>query len=530
MTANRGHPRTGDPTAGSARQTEGRIKALGAIVMAAGLGKRMRSKLAKVLHPVAGRPMVLYGVELAERLASEGVAVVVGHQGDQVKGVIEARGPSAAGISRTFIVEQKEQLGTGHAVMQARTVFSRERGGPAERYVILNGDTPLLKESTVRDLVRLHETERATVTMLTAVLDNPTGYGRVVRKQAGGRSARQGGMVLRIVEDRDSTDSESRIQEINVGTYVVDGPFLFEALERLKPQNAQKEYYLTDIVALAVKRGLRVAAIATREAEEGLGINTREQLATAERVMRQQLCTHWMQAGVTLQDPATTWIDADVKIGQDTVLHPHVTLEGQTSIGEGCVIRSHTRISDSRLGHRVAVHDCCVIRDVRLEDDTSVGPFAHLRPGTVVRRSAKVGNFVEMKKTELGEGSKANHLSYLGDARIGKGVNIGAGTITCNYDGSRKHETVIEDEVFVGSDTQLIAPVTVGRGAVIAAGSTVTENVPADALAIARALQVNNPGWAARRRALPPAGPSPAGGRQDARGDGSVRGKKGEKG
>src|SRR5207249_4553874 len=216
--------------------------------------------------------------------------------------------------------------------------------------------------------------------------------------------------------------------------------------------------------------------------------------------------------------------------GQDTVLHPHVTLERQTIIGEGCMIRSHTRISDSRLGHRVAVHDCCVIRDVRLEDDTSVGPFAHLRPGTVVRRSAKVGNFVEMKKTELGEGSKANHLSYLGDARIGKGVNIGAGTITCNYDGSRKHETVIEDEVFVGSDTQLIAPVTVGRGAVIAAGWTVTENVAADALAIARGLEVNNPGWAARRRALPPAGPSLAGGRQDARGDGSVRGKKGEKG
>ncbi|MGH7204902.1 MAG: bifunctional UDP-N-acetylglucosamine diphosphorylase/glucosamine-1-phosphate N-acetyltransferase GlmU, partial [Nitrospiraceae bacterium] len=342
------------------------IKGLGAIVMAAGLGKRMRSKLVKVLHPVADRPMVLYGVELAERLASEGVAVVVGHQGDQVKALIEARGASAAGTSRTFVVEQKEQLGTGHAVMQARTVFARECGGPAERYVILNGDTPLLKESTVRNLVRLHETEGATVTLLTAVLEDPTGYGRVVRKQAGGRGGRQGGMVLRIVENCDATDTESRIQEINVGTYVVDGPFLFEALERLKPQNAQKEYYLTDIVALAVKRGFRVAAMATREAEEGLGINTREQLATAERVVRQQLCARWMQAGVTLQDPATTWIDADVKIGQDTVLHPHVTLEGQTIIGEGCVIRSHTRISDSRLGHRVAVHDCCVIRDARL--------------------------------------------------------------------------------------------------------------------------------------------------------------------
>ena len=529
MTVKRAHQRTGDSAAGAAKQMEGRIKALGAIVMAAGLGNRMRSKLVKVLHPVAGRPMVLYGVELAERLAGEGMAVVIGHQGEQVKALLEAHGAATTRTPRTFIVEQKEQLGTGHAVMQARAVFLREWGGPAERYVILNGDTPLLRESTVRELVRLHEREGATVTLLTTVLEEPNGYGRVVRKQSRERGGRQGETVLRIVEDRDATDTESRIQEINVGTYVVDGPFLFEALEKLKPHNAQREYYLTDIVALAVKRGLRVVAMATRVAEEGLGINTREQLATAERVVRQQICARWMEAGVTLQDPATTWIDADVKIGQDTVLHPHVTLEGQTIIGEGCVIRSHTRVSDSRLGHRVTVLDCCVIRDAHLEDDTVIGPFAHLRPGVVLRRSAKVGNFVEMKKTELGEGSKANHLSYLGDTRIGKGVNIGAGTITCNYDGSRKHATVIEDEVFVGSDTQLIAPVTVGRGAVIAAGSTVTENVPADALAIARAVQVNNPGWAARRRALPPAGPSPARERQEARGNGSVRGKKGEK-
>jgi len=278
---------------------------------------------------------------------------------------------------------------------------------------------------------------------------------------------------------------------------------LFEVLDKLQPQNAQKEYYLTDIVGLAVERGLRVSAMATRQAEEGLGINTRRQLAEAERVLRRQICARWMENGVTLRDPATTSIDADVEIGQDTVLSPHVTLEGRTTIGEDCQVRSHTRIADSVLGHRVVVQDSCVIREARLEDDTMVGPFAHLRPGAVIRRTAKVGNFVEMKKAELGEGSKANHLSYLGDARIGKGVNIGAGTITCNYDGIRKHETVIEDEVFVGSDTQLIAPITVGRGAVIAAGSTLTDDVPADALAIARAEQVNRPGWAVRRRALP---------------------------
>jgi bifunctional UDP-N-acetylglucosamine pyrophosphorylase/glucosamine-1-phosphate N-acetyltransferase len=240
----------------------------------------------------------------------------------------------------------------------------------------------------------------------------------------------------------------------------------------------------------------------TRDPAEGLGINTRQQLAAAERTLYERICARWMEEGVTIRNPATTSIDADVVVGRDTVLYPHVTLEGRTVIGEDCVVRSYTRITDSVLGNRVAVQESCVMREARLEDNTSVGPFAHLRPGSVVRRAAKVGNFVEMKKAELGEGSKANHLSYLGDARIGKGVNIGAGTITCNYDGERKHETVIEDDVFVGSDTQLIAPVTVGRGALIAAGSTVTEDVPPDALAIARALQVNRPGWAARRRAL----------------------------
>ena len=515
------------------------IKGLGAIVMAAGLGKRMRSKLAKVLHPVAGRPMVLYAVELAERLAGEGVAVVVGYQGEQVKAVIEAycaANPGLGGVrgyaerekgltahvkNRTsppppiLIAEQVQRLGTGHAVMQARTAFARARGGPATAYVILNGDTPLLTEATVRDLLRLHETEKAAVTLLTAMLQEPEGYGRIVRGRQGGKDERDG-QVIRVVEDRDATAAESRLQEVNVGTYVVDGPFLVEALDKLQPQNAQREYYLTDIVALAVERGLRVSAMVARDADEGRGVNTRQQLAAMERLVRQQICTRWMQAGVTLRDPATTSIDADVEVGQDTVLYPHVTLEGRTVIGEDCVVRSHTRITGSLLGHRVVVQDCCVIREARLEDDTVVGPFAHLRPGTVVRRAAKVGNFVEMKKADLGEGSKANHLSYLGDARIGKGVNIGAGTITCNYDGVRKHETVIEDDVFVGSDTQLIAPITVGRGAVVGAGSTLTDDVPADALAIARAEQVNRPGWAARRRAMFATDTSPARGKPPA--------------
>jgi len=495
------------------------VPGLGAIVMAAGLGKRMKSKLAKVLHPVAGRPMVLYAVELADRLAGGGIAVVVGYQGAQVKAVIEerwARASSPGGVRGTaqrergvtahvknrvlqpppiLIVEQKEQRGTGHAVMQARAAFARARGGPASAYVILNGDTPLLTDETVHDLLKLHEAERAAVTLLTAVLDDPSGYGRVVRDDDDRR-------VRRIVEDRDVTQTEARLHEVNVGTYVVDGSFLFEALDKLEPQNEQKEYYLTDIVGLAVERGLKVSAMAARDAEECLGINTRRQLAVAENVVRRQLCDRWMEAGVTLHDPATTYLDADVEIGKDTVLYPHVALEGKTRIGEDCVIRSYSRITDSLLGHRVVVQDSCMIREARLDDDSTAGPFAHLRPGTVLRRAAKVGNFVEMKKADLGEGAKANHLSYLGDAKIGRGVNIGAGTITCNYDGVRKHETVIEDEVFIGSDSQLIAPVTVGRGAVVAAGSTITNDVPADALAVARSMQVNRPGWAARRRVM----------------------------
>jgi bifunctional UDP-N-acetylglucosamine pyrophosphorylase/glucosamine-1-phosphate N-acetyltransferase len=386
--------------------------------------------------------------------------------------------------------------------MQARTALLRAYGRPAETYVILNADTPLLTEATIRALVRLHETDGATVTILTTILHDPAGYGRVVRRREPGEQDLDG-RVVRIVEDRDAVGPEALLREINVGTYVVNGPFLFEALDKLETKNAQQEYYLTDIVALAVARGLRVSALLVENPDEGLGINSRRQLAAAERAVRQQLCAQWMDAGVTILDPPTTAIGAEVQIGRDTVLHPHVALEGRTTIGEDCVLRSHVRISDSSLGHRVMVQDCCVIQESRLEDDAAVGPFAHLRPGSVVRRSAKVGNFVEMKKTDLGEGSKANHLSYLGDAKIGKRVNVGAGTITCNYDGIRKHDTVIEDDVFIGSDSQFVAPVTVGRGAVVAAGTTVTADVPVDGLAIARTPQVNRPGWAARRRALP---------------------------
>jgi len=474
---------------------QGKIAGLAVVVMAAGLGKRMRSNQAKVLHPVAGQAMVLYSVGLGLRVAGDRVAVVVGHQADLVRQVI-GHATSGKSGSSVAIVEQRERLGTGHAVLQSRPVFAVGKRGAPSRYLILNGDTPLLQEKTVRELLRVHDAERATVTILTAVLEDACGYGRVVRAH----SAERG--VSRIVEDRDANAEEQAIHEINVGTYVVDGEFLFSALEKLDPGNAQGEYYLTDIIHCAEHSGQRVAAVVLDNPDEGLGVNTRRQLAVAEQVVRQQIRDRWLDAGVTMIDPASTWIDAAVTIGRDTVLYPNVTLEGTTVIGEDCVLRSSTRLTDCVVGNGVEILDHCVCADSHMEDDSHLGPFAHLRPGVVVRKKAKVGNFVEMKKTDLGEGSKANHLSYLGDAKIGKGVNIGAGTITCNYDGARKFQTVIGDGVFLGSDTQLIAPVTVGAGAIIAAGTTVTEDVPADALVIGRVPQVNRAGWAARRRAL----------------------------
>lgn len=472
------------------------VAGVGAIIMAAGLGMRMRSGLAKVLHTVAGKPMVSYVAELACRLADRGVAVVVGHQGAEVRKVVESMS------GRPAVAEQSQQLGTGHAVLQARPVFDADPRRRPSRYVILNGDTPLLTESTVRDMLAMHDEQKATVTVLTALLDDPSGYGRIVRRRRDEweRGAADNA-VQKIVEERDASPEERRVREVNVGTYVVDGEFLFPALDKLHPHNAQGEYYLTDIVQLAVEQGRTVSALRLRDAQEGLGINSRAQLAEAEHVIRARIRNRWLEAGVTMRDPASAWIDAGVTIGRDTILYPNVTLEGRTTIGERTVVHSGVRIADCTIGNRVEILDHCVLRESRIEDDAQLGPFVHLRPGVLVRRKAKVGNFVEMKKTELGEGAKANHLSYLGDATIGKGVNIGAGTITCNYDGARKYQTVIGEHAFVGSDTQLIAPVTVGAGAVIAAGTTVTQDVPADALAIARVPQVNRPGWAAKRRA-----------------------------
>lgn len=476
------------------------MKKVSAIVLAAGHGKRMRSKRAKVLHPVAGRPMLWYAVSLARHVADAHLVVVIGHQADQVRAFLEQ---SKAEFDPFDLVVQTKQLGTGHAVQQCRPVLMPNGKVVSRKCLIMNGDAPLLTRATIERLLAHHDKAKATLTLLTTHLSDPTGYGRVVRGEKG--------EVVKVVEDRDASPADHAIQEVNVGPCVVESRFLFKALGWLQPDNAQGEYYLSDLIRLAVTQGHRVAGLHTADSSECLGINSREHLAVVEQVMRQRIRTRWLEEGVTMLDPHTTFIEDRVTIGRDTVLYPGVMLEGQTAIGADCVIRSYSRVTNSVVGNAVTIEDHSVLDSAIVEEGATVGPFARLRAGSIVRRQAKVGNFVELKNTELGSGSKANHLTYLGDASVGKRVNIGAGTITCNYDGSRKEQTVIEDGAFIGSDTQLVAPVTVQKGAVVGAGSTITQDVPPDALAISRSQQVNREGWASRRRAYSPEKASPPG-------------------
>lgn len=434
-----------------------------AIILAAGQGKRMKSQLVKVLHALAGRPILDHVIDLVEDLQFERSFVIVGRQSDAVSKRVRERG--------LVSLLQDPPMGTGDAVRKAKDSLKGYHGP----VLILNGDTPLLRKETIRQLLETHQKGGGAVSLLTVRLADPGAYGRVVRREDGG--------IDRVVEHRDASASERLIKEVNTGVYVCEADFLFEALDRIQPENDQKEYYLTDIIGIAAQKGLRMNG-AEADPDEVIGINSRSDLAMAESLLRDRINRFWMENGVTLIDPARTSIDAAVTIGADTILYPGVSLKGRCHIGEGVLIK-----------------DYCVIEEAEIESGASVGPFAHLRPGSVLRRGSKVGNFVEMKKSELGEGSKANHLSYLGDARVGQRVNIGAGTITCNYDGQKKEITVIDDEVFVGSDTQLVAPVRLGSGSVIAAGTTVTQDVPADALAISRTKQENRTGWAKKRRA-----------------------------
>ncbi len=451
------------------------------VILAAGLGTRMKSGLAKALHPLAGRPLVRHVIDAAAGIGPGRTVVVVGHQAERVR--------SAVADCDVEIVFQEEQLGTGHALRQAHAAIA-EAKGPV---LVLCADTPLLTASTLAALLDRHRKSTAAVTLLTARAEDPFGYGRVVRGKTG---------VQRIVEEKDATAAQKKITEVNAGIYCFDPKFLLASLDGIDRNNAQGEYYLPDLVALARKKRRTVTAFLCRDADEVLGVNSRVDLSRAEAIMRDRTNRAWMLAGVTLLDPATTFIGHDVSLGRDTVLYGGVRLEGNTKISDGCAVLPGTRILDSTLASGVIVKDHCVIEESEIASHAVIGPFAHLRPGSRIGERAHIGNFVETKKTVIGEGSKANHLSYLGDAQVGKGVNIGAGVITCNYDGFAKHRTVIEDDVFVGSDVQIVAPVTIGKGALVAAGATITQDVPADAIAVSRVPQENREGVAKRRRDL----------------------------
>lgn len=450
-----------------------------AIILAAGMGKRMRSQTIKVLHPLAGVPMVLHLVDLIRSIGFDRTVVVVGHQAEKVKEVLSER--------EVEIVLQPKPLGTGHALLQTHQSLAALRG----TLVVLNGDAPLIREETIRALLDDHAKQKASVTVLTAKLADPKGYGRIVRDRSG--------RITKIVEESEADKKQRAIQEINTGIYALESPGIFDFLLKVRSDNTKGEYYLTDVVQEAIRRKARVFAVSASDANEVMGINSRGQLAEAEQEMQRRISAYWMDQGVTLIQREGISIGASVKIGPDTIIYPQTTLEGKTVIGPGCTIRA-SHIVDCTLEENVTVKDYCVMEGSVLESGVSVGPFSHLRPGSMLRHGAKVGNFVEMKKAVLGEGSKINHLSYIGDATVGKEVNIGAGTITCNYDGFGKHQTVIGDKVFVGSDTQFVAPVKIGEGALIAAGTTVTEDVPPDALALSRSKQVNKEGWTKKRR------------------------------
>jgi bifunctional UDP-N-acetylglucosamine pyrophosphorylase/glucosamine-1-phosphate N-acetyltransferase len=450
------------------------------VILAAGKGTRMKSALPKVLHQVAGAPMIDYVLAAARPLAPASVTVVVGHEADTVRDRL-ARGCDAR------FVRQEPQLGTGHALRQTEALFSGVDG----TLVLLYGDVPLLRAATLEQLVRTRGATRAAATVLTAHPEDPFGYGRIVR---------EGGEIARIVEERDAEEPERRIREVNAGIYAFDIAPLFASLARIAPANAQGEYYLPDLVAIYRQEGRAVSTVGVEDPDEIRGINSRKELAEVSRILRRRRNEALMAAGVTIEDPDTTYIGPDVEVGGDTILHPGVLLEGHTRIGSNCEIHANVRIVDSIVGDGVTIFNFCMVNGARVAAGARIGPFAHLRPEADVREDAHVGNFVELKKTVLGAGSKANHLAYLGDATIGERVNIGAGTITCNYDGERKHQTIVEDQAFVGSDTTLVAPVRVGKGAYVAAGSSIVKDVPPGALGIARGVQVNKEGWVERKK------------------------------
>jgi bifunctional UDP-N-acetylglucosamine pyrophosphorylase/glucosamine-1-phosphate N-acetyltransferase len=441
----------------------------------------MKSGLVKVMHPLAGAPMIDWPVAAALEAGVGGCVLVVGHQEEKVRGHF-------AGRAEISFALQKEQLGTGHAVACAAPFLP----GATRTVLILCGDTPLLSAGTLRGMLQAHEASGAVLTVMTATLSEPFGYGRII-KGADGR-------VLGITEEKDASAEERRIREVNAGVYCADRAFLEAALAGLGKDNAQGEYYLTDVVRQAAPRGLSCLSFPVADPEEIIGVNDRVQLAEVARVLRARINRELMLSGVTMTDPQAVYIDRGVRIGRDSVIQPGATIQGATVIGERCEIGQGALIQSCSIADDVVVKAGSVLESAIVAEEVAIGPMAHLRPGSELSAHVKIGNFVETKKVFMGEGSKASHLTYLGDATIGKNVNIGCGTITCNYDGVRKHQTVIEDDVFVGSDVQLVAPVRVGRNSLIAAGTTVTKDIPADSLALSRVPQVNKEGWKLKKK------------------------------
>ncbi len=447
------------------------------VILAAGKGTRMKSAHPKVLHKVCGKEMARHVLDAAKAAGSRRNIVVVGFGAEEVR----------AALGDAEIVVQKEQLGTGHAVLQTEPLLREEKG----TVVVLCGDTPLLTDGLVKKLYEEHERSGAKATVLTAIMPDATGYGRVIRTA--------GGDVEKIVEHKDATEAELAVREVNSGIYCFDKEALFSALKEVGCDNAQGEYYLPDVLSILRGRGEKIWAAAADDYEETLGVNSRAQLAEAEKILRRRKNLALMDSGVTLMDPDSTFVDADVAIGRDTVIYPFTWLEGKTSVGEGCTLGPSSRFTDVKIGdgvtaHFVYAHEC------EIADGVTMGPFVHIRPDSHIAKDVKIGNFVEVKNSTVGEGSKLPHLQYIGDCDMGAGVNMGCGTITVNYDGKTKFRTKIGDNAFVGCNSNLVAPVSVGDGAYVAAGSTITKDVPPDELAVARARQKNIPNWPDKRK------------------------------
>ena len=450
-----------------------------ALVLTAGESTRFKSEKNKVLHTLLGRSMLQLVLDCVKGLRPQTVYLVVGHQKKRVMDEVRFR--------KVDFVVQRKQLGTAHAVMAAREVIKKEK---EKDLLVINADLPLLRSETLRSFLRLHQREGNALTFLTAELDNPTGFGRIIRS---------GNRIEKILEEKEASPSQRRIKEINAGVYLFKINDLFQALPNVSNRNKKGEYYLTDIIEIMINANKKVGSYRTSQSQEIVGVNDRYELAKAVNVLRERKIKSLTEEGVTVYDPSTTWIDLDVKVGEDTIIHSSVILEGKTRIGKQCQLYPFVHIIDSRVGNRVKILSSTMIEESTIRDEAQVGPFTHLRPKTEIQEGAKVGNFVEMKNTIFGQNSKAGHLTYLGDCRVEGKVNIGAGTITCNYDGKRKHRTLIDEGAFIGSGVELVAPVKIGKDSYVGAGSTITKDVSPESLAVARGKQIEKSGWAKKK-------------------------------